>query len=122
MRVFIASADSAFRLALQMLLDSEPGMVVIGISDRAADLSTQVEAAHAEVLLLDWELAKQTTIDLIGDLQQLEHRPEIITLAINPQVKETALAAGASAFISKDVPPDDLLPILRKIRSRVNTV
>ena len=81
-----------------------------------------MEAAHAEVLLLDWELAKQTTIDLIGDLQQSEHRPEIITLAINPQVKDTTLAAGASAFISKDVPPDDLLPILRKIRSRVNTV
>ena len=122
MRVFIASADSTFRLAFQMLLDSEPGMVVIGISDRAEDLSTQVEAAHAEVLLLDWELAKQTTIDLIGDLQQLKNRPEIITLAINPQVKDTALAAGASAFISKDVPPDELLPILRKIRSRVNTV
>lgn len=116
MRIFIASADKMFRLALQLLLEDEPGMAVIGISDRADDLLTQVEAAHAEMLLLDWEFAKQAMIDLIKDLQHLKHPPQIIALSINPQVKDTALAAGASAFISKEVPPDDLLPILRKIR------
>ncbi len=122
MRIFIASADKMFRLALQLLLESEPGMVVIGISDRPEGLPTQVGASQPEVLLLDWELAKQATIDLISDLQQLEHQPKIVILAINPQVKETALAAGACDFISKDVPPDDLLPILRKIRLSETTL
>ena len=42
MRVFIASADSTFRLALQLLLEDEPGMVVIGISDRSEGLLAQV--------------------------------------------------------------------------------
>ena len=32
MRIFIASADKTLRLALQLLLESEPGMVVIGMS------------------------------------------------------------------------------------------
>jgi DNA-binding NarL/FixJ family response regulator len=121
MRIFIASADKLFRLALQLLLEDEPGMVVIGISDRADGLLAQVEASQAEVLLLDWELTKQAPIDLIGGLQQLEHPPKIIVLAINPEVKGTALAAGACNFISKDVPPDELLPILRKIRSAETT-
>jgi DNA-binding NarL/FixJ family response regulator len=101
---------------LQMLLEDEPGMVVIGLSDRSDGLLTQVGAAQPEVLLLDWELSKSAMVDLIGDLQHLENRPKIIALSINPQVKETALAAGACDFISKNVPPDELLPILRKIR------
>jgi DNA-binding NarL/FixJ family response regulator len=122
MRIFIASADKQFRLALQLLLEDEPGMAVIGISDRSAGLLTQLEASQTEVLLLDWELAKQAPIDLIGGLQQLEHPPKIIALALNPEVKGTALAAGVCAFISKDVPPDELLPILRRIRSPETTM
>jgi DNA-binding NarL/FixJ family response regulator len=116
MRIFIASADKTFRLALQLLLEDEPGMVVIGIADRSDGLLIQVGASQPEVLLLDWELTKQAPIDLIGDLQHLEHRPKIVALSINPLVKETALAAGACAFIRKDVPSDDLLPILREFR------
>jgi len=116
MRIFIASADSMLRLSLQLLLEDEPGMAVIGIADRSDGLLAQVGASQPEVLLLDWELTKQEPIDLIGDVQHLEHRPKIVALSINPQVKETALAAGACDFISKNVPPDDLLPVLRKIR------
>jgi DNA-binding NarL/FixJ family response regulator len=116
MRVFIASADSMFRLSLQLLLEDEPGMAVIGIADRSGGLLIQVGASQPEVLLLDWELTKPAPIDLIGDLQHLDHHPKIIALSINPQVKETALAAGASDFISKNFPPDELLPILRRTR------
>jgi len=109
-----------FRLSLQLLLEDEPGMAVIGIADRSDGLLAQVGASQPEVLLLDWELAKPTPIGLLGDVGRLEHPPKIIALSINLQVKETALAAGASDFISKDVPPDDLLPILRKIRLAEN--
>ena len=116
MRIFIASADSMFRLSLQLLLEDEPGMAVIGIADRSDGLLAQLEASQAEVLLLDWELTKPAPINVLDEVRHLEHPPIIVALSINPQVKETALAAGASDLISKDVPPDDLLPILRRIR------
>ena len=116
MRIFIASADKTSRIALQLLLESEPGMVVIGIADRAEGLLTLVGASQPEVLLLDYELARQTTVTLISDLRHLEQSPIIIVLSINVQVKPMVLAAGADAFISKNVPPDELLPILRTMR------
>jgi DNA-binding NarL/FixJ family response regulator len=121
MRIFIASADQKFRFALQMLLEDEPGMVVIGMADRSEGLLTQVVASQTEVLLLDWELTKPAPINLLRDLEQLEHPPKIIALSINPQVKEIALASGACDFISKNVPPDELLPILRRTRSTEGT-
>ena len=116
MQVFIASADRTFRLALLMLLESEPGMVVIGMSDRSEGLLTVVGTSQPEVLLLDDGLAEQATAHLVGDLHRLAYQPKIIVLSINPQTKAATLAAGADGFISKDVPPDELLPLLRKMR------
>ena len=68
------------------------------------------------------ELAKQAVVDLISDLHHLEHPPKIIVLSVDPQVKATALAAGADAFISKNVPPDNLLSMLREMRQSETTV
>ena len=122
MRIYIASADKASRLSLLMLVESEPGLVVVGMSDRAESLLTVVRALHPEVLVLDYELAKQAVADLVSDLQHLEHPPKIIVLSVDPQAKATALAAGADAFISKNVPPDNLLSMLREMRLSETTV
>ena len=105
-----------------MLVESEPGLVVIGMSDRSESLLAVTQALSPEVLLLDYELAKQAVADLINDLHHLEHPPKIIVLAIDPQIKATALAAGADAFISKNVPPDNLLSMLREMRQSETTV
>ncbi len=116
MRIFIASADERLRLALLLLLDHEPGMVVVGMSDRSEGLSILVGASQPEMLLLDNELAKAETAGIVGDLHNLECSPKIIVLSLNPQIKEAILAAGADGFISKDAPPDDLLPIINRMR------
>ena len=116
MRIFIASADSAFRLAVQLLIESEPGIVTIGMFDRSEGLASIVGSSHPEVLLLDYEITKQSTVGLISELFHLEAPPQIIVLSINSQVKEQVLAAGVNYFIDKTFPPDELLPILRRLR------
>lgn len=122
MRIFIACRAESLRVALLLLLDHEPGMVVAGISDRSEGLLILVKTLQPEVLLLDYELAKDGTVDLVKDLHRLENRPKIIVLSINTQIKETVLAAGADDFIGKNVPPDELLPIVRRMRqSMINT-
>jgi DNA-binding NarL/FixJ family response regulator len=115
-RIFIASADKTLRLALQLLLESEPGMVVIGMSDRSKGLFTMVGTSQPEVLLLDAELANHSLARLVSDLHQLEWRPQVIVLSSKPQTRAETLAAGAEGFISKSMPPDELLPLLRKMR------
>jgi DNA-binding NarL/FixJ family response regulator len=116
MRIFIASADERLRLGLLLFLDQEPGMVVNAMSDRSEGLLVLVETSQSEVLLLDYELAKESTAGLVRSLHRLESRPKIIILSIDPRLKEKILAAGADGFISKDAPPDDLLPIINRMR------
>jgi len=115
-RLFIASADKTLRLALLMLLESEPGLVVIGMSDRRAGLLTMVGTSQPEVVLLDDGLAKQATAHLVGDLHHLKCHPKIIVLSLDSTTAAATLAAGADGFVGKNAPPDELLPLLRRMR------
>lgn len=116
MRIFIACADEKLRLALLLLLDHQPGMVVVGLSDRMPGLLTQLEGSQPDVLLLNWELSIQSIADLFMDLHALECLPKVIVLSTDPQVRESVLTAGADFFICKDAPPDKLLSALTDVR------
>ena len=115
MRIFIACADEKLRLALLMLLDHQPGMAVVGLSDRMPGLLTQLEGSQPDVLLLNWDITVESMAVLFTDLHALERQPKVIVISTAPQIMETALAAGANYFICKDSPPDKLLTALNEI-------
>jgi DNA-binding NarL/FixJ family response regulator len=115
MRVFLASADERLRLALLLLLDHQPGMVVVGLSDRLLGLFTQLEGAQPDVLLLDWDLSDHTIADFFADIRILERRPQVIALSTNPQYNEAIRATGADFIICKNAPLDKLIPVLTDI-------
>ncbi len=116
MRLFLANADREERLALQFLIDHEPGMEIVGIAIRSEELSAQVKAAQPDVVLLDWSLVTQPEREMLTDLRSSAPDLKIVVLHIRPEPKQEAESAGADLFISKDSPPDELLIILRKMR------
>lgn len=116
MRTFIACADERLRLALLLLLHQEPGIVVVGLSDRLAGILAQLEGAQPDVLLLDWELSDQSMMPLLTDIHDFEFQPKIIIFSAKLNEKEKIMAAGADFFICKDAPPDELLPILNTLK------
>ena len=116
MRIFLADSDRDERLALQFLLDHEPGLEIVGIAIRSEDLAAQVRASQADVLLLDWNLAIQPAAICFSDLRSTDPELKVVVFHIHPEVKHEAENAGADVFISKDMPPDELLGILRQMR------
>jgi DNA-binding NarL/FixJ family response regulator len=113
-RIFLACSDERLRIAMLLLLDQEPGMVVVGITDRLSGLLTQLEATQPDVLLLSWEIPFQTIADLLVNIRKLGRSLKIIFLSGRPGEEEKIIEAGADYFISKDAPPDKLLPILKQ--------
>jgi DNA-binding NarL/FixJ family response regulator len=116
LRIFVACGDVRLRTALYLFLEQEHGMDVVGMSDRLPGLLSQLEGSQPDVLLLDWELSAQPMVDLLTKLHNLESRPEAIILSARLNEKERIMAAGADYFIPKVAPPDELLPILKRIR------
>jgi len=116
MLIFIAEPNEDLRLGLQMLLQRDAGMHVIGMAVQAQGLVIQVEASQAELLILDWHLPGGNMTELFSEISGLAAPPKVIVLAVNPDVKAQALAAGADGFISKNLPPDELLEVLRSVK------
>jgi DNA-binding NarL/FixJ family response regulator len=115
-RIFIAGSDSALRMSLQLLLESEAGMAVTGTSDQLEGLPAMVKASCPDVLLLAYELVNQGMAHLVGDLRCLSNPMKIIIFSTDPGLKEGILAAGADYFINMSFPPDELLATLREMR------
>ncbi len=120
MRIFIACADERLRIAMLLLLENEPGIFVVGITDRLQGLLLQLEASQPDVLLLEWELPFKSMAKLLTDVHKLEAPPKIVLLSSCPEEKEKITAAGADHFIAKDAPPDELLPFLTKVSYPLN--
>ena len=120
MRIFLACGDERLKIALLMLLENEPGTVVAGISDRTQGLFSQVAASQPDALVFSLEESIPVIAGQITNIHNLTDPPVIIYLSSKAEEKETILAAGADHFILKDSPPDDVLTILRNIRTREN--
>ncbi len=97
-----------------MLLEHEPGMGVVGITDRLSGLVLNLEASQPDVLMLGWEIPCQALVDLLADIHQLKRPPKVIFFSSRPEEEERIITAGADYFISEDAPPDKLLLILRQ--------
>jgi DNA-binding NarL/FixJ family response regulator len=111
-RIFIACADERLRIALVIFLEGEPGLTVVGFTDRLESLLPQLEAAQAEILLLEWQLAYPALKKVLDNVHKLPLTHKVIYFSGNPEERQQILAAGADYVILKNAPPDELLPIL----------
>lgn len=114
-RIFIACADERLRIALVIFLEGEPGLSVAGFTDRLENLVPQLEVSQAKVLLLEWHLDLPALKKTLNKVRQLSHPPKIIYFSGDPEERQQILDAGADYVILKNAPPDDLLPILKKL-------
>jgi DNA-binding NarL/FixJ family response regulator len=117
LRIFLACADQRLRVALLLLLDEEPGMAVVGITDSLPELLPLVETTQPDALLLEWELPIESLANLLADFRSPGRALKIVFFSNNPEDEEKVTSAGADYFILKNAPPDTLLPILREHRA-----
>jgi DNA-binding NarL/FixJ family response regulator len=113
MRVLIADDGCKVRFALQVLLDSQPGLEVVGQATYAQDLSVQVEATEPDLVLLAWELSGLDALGSIPALREVRPHLMVIVLSGRPEARQAALDAGADVFVSKTDPPEHLLAAIQ---------
>ena len=119
-RVLIADDQALVRGAFKALIEAVPGMTVVGA---AADGAEAVELAadrHPDVVLMDVRMPRMDGIEATRRVIAESEGPTaprvlILTTFDLDEYVFTALRAGASGFLLKDTPPDDLLTAIRVI-------
>jgi DNA-binding NarL/FixJ family response regulator len=112
MRVIVADDQPEVCSALKLLLEEKPNVKVIFEAKTSYELLWRVKSECPDLVLLDWELPGTKPKDLISVLQSICPNLSIIVLSSTPQTRKIALEAGATGFVCKSEPPEQLLTAL----------
>lgn len=109
--VVLSDDHHMIRSGLRMLLDADGRFEIIG---EAADVSSTRECVLAElpqVLVLDLNLAGDSSLDLIPALRRDCPRTQIVVLTMqeDPAFARAALRAGAIGFVLKEAADTELM-------------
>jgi DNA-binding NarL/FixJ family response regulator len=114
MHVLLADRQPKVRFALRVLLERQPGVVVVGEAVNADDLMSQVRAKRPDLILLDWDLPGLAPTGSLSFLRKICPEMSVIALSGRTEARQGALGAGADAFASKVDPPERLLATIRE--------
>ena len=118
MRVVLAIQHRDLGLALQLCLDAEPDLFVVGTVTEAASLRALLWTADPDLVILDWDLPGYAPIPLLAEAKRLPRCPQIIVLGRDEGARQKALAAGADAFVLSGDSPGDLMAAILQSRAR----
>jgi DNA-binding NarL/FixJ family response regulator len=112
-RILIADDQALVRAGFRMILEAEPEIEVIGEASDGREAVTMTRELQPDVVLMDIRMPEldglEATRQVLAD--QGEDGPRVLMLTtfdLNEYVYE-ALRAGASGFLLKDVPAEQLV-------------
>ncbi len=116
-RIVLADDHTLLREGLNLLLQSQPDMDVVGEANDGVEALQQVRSTRPDVLLLDVSMPRNSgmeTIELV-----LQNVPETRIIMLSRYEKEAyvhqALNAGALGYVVKGAPSTELLEAIRTV-------
>jgi DNA-binding NarL/FixJ family response regulator len=116
-RIVIVDDHALFRVGIRQILDREADFDVVGEADDARSAVDAALETSPDVVLMDLSLPSPGGIETTSRIKRELPSTAIIVLAVEEDEDALfdAIKAGAAAFILKDVGPDDLLTIIRRV-------
>jgi DNA-binding NarL/FixJ family response regulator len=119
-RVLLVDDQALVRAGFRMILDAEPEMEVVGEAADGREAIEQVRALQPEVVLMDIRMPELDGLEAARRI--LANAPEgeaprilmLTTFDLDEYVYE-ALRAGASGFLLKDTPPEQLVAAIHVV-------
>ena len=115
MNILLADQHSHTRLGLEMLLNREPGVSIVGSVGDGAGLLALARTTDPDVIILEAALPGLPISDLLPQLRADNPKVQIILLC-NETVEDISLSAGEHFCIKKSYPPAVLLALFRALR------
>ncbi len=116
-RVFLMDDHELVRRGLVDLLKSEPNITVVGEAGTAAEALRRIPTAHPDVALLDGRLPDGSGIDVCREIRSShpEIRCVILTSFDDDEALFSAIMAGASGYLLKEVGGSSLVAGIRQV-------
>jgi DNA-binding NarL/FixJ family response regulator len=116
--VLVCDDQALVRAGFRKLLEGSPGLQVVGEAVDGLDAADQARRSRPDVVLMDIRMPRMDGISATRRIVETcgeDVRVLILTTFGNDEYVYEALRAGASGFLLKDAPPEDLLAAIHVI-------
>jgi DNA-binding NarL/FixJ family response regulator len=118
-RVLLVDDQSLIRAGFRMILEAEEDIEVVGEAADGVQAVDSVKRLKPDVVLMDIRMPEMDGIEATRQITAVEGSPKVLMLTtfdLDEYVYD-ALRAGASGFLLKDVPAEQLVDGLRVVAS-----
>jgi DNA-binding NarL/FixJ family response regulator len=119
-RVVIVDDQQMIRAGIAMILDLESDIDVVGEASNGREALDLVRSITADVVLMDVQMPEmdglQATRRIVAEIDRPPHVVILTTFERDEYIFD-ALRAGASGFLLKNAPPEDLIDAIRIVAS-----
>jgi len=118
-RILIADDHAVVREGVKRFLADTPDLAIAGEAGNAREVLARVREQDWDVVLLDLNLPDLNGIEV---LKRIKHEKPALPVLIFSMFSEdeyaiTALNAGASGYVAKDSPPEQILAAIHRVTS-----
>jgi DNA-binding NarL/FixJ family response regulator len=116
-RVLIADDHALFRRGLEMVLDEEDDIELVGQASDGAEAQLKAAESLPDVVLMDIRMPKSSGIEACRAMKEAAPSTKIVMLTISDEEEDLfeAIRAGASGYLLKDIPLDEVSGAVRAV-------
>lgn len=116
-RVVLVDDQEMIRMGFRMVLSSRPEIEVVGEASDGDEVLAVLAEHPADVVLMDVRMPRVNGIDATLRINQLDDPPRVLVLTTFDldEYAYEALHAGASGFLLKDAPLEEIASAIRHV-------
>jgi DNA-binding NarL/FixJ family response regulator len=116
-RIALVDDQQLVRAGFRMVIDSQPDLTVLVEAANGEEAVTRLSGTEVDVVLMDVRMPKMDGIEATRQIVTLPNAPKVVVLTTFDldEYVMSAIGAGASGFLLKDAPPEEMLAALRTV-------
>ncbi len=121
-RIMCVDDHPLMHKGISSLIESQPDMTIVGAVSKAGDALASFREKTPDITLMDLRLPDGSGIDTMIAILKVypEARIIILTMFEGDVEIQRALKSGACGYMLKNMPPEDLLQVIRDVHSGKN--
>jgi DNA-binding NarL/FixJ family response regulator len=116
-RVLIVDDHALFRRGLEMVLDEEDDIELVGQASDGAEATQRAAESLPDVVLMDIRMPRSSGIEACRAMKEAAPSTKIVMLTISDEEEDLfeAIREGASGYLLKDIPLDEVADAVRAV-------
>jgi YesN/AraC family two-component response regulator len=117
-RILIVDDSLSFRMGMRALLEIQPDMQEVGMAPNGRKAIEMVDELQPDLVLLDAQMPDMTGIEVTRMIKSRWPKVKVILMTMYSDFRSKAIEAGADTFLTKGIPPEHVLSLMRGIAQK----